>query len=73
MQHPSHSEMNPVIVVYFTPGRAKYVNHYALLFKRNFISENVCIPTETSCHRRPPCWIARDRVPFEAAPAHSVY
>lgn len=51
--------MNPVIVVYFTASRAKYVNHYALLFKRNFISENVCIPTEASCHRRPPCCTVR--------------
>jgi len=70
---PSHSEINPVIVVYFTPGRAKYVNHYALHFKRKFNSANVCIPTETYCHRRPPCCITRDRLPFEEAPAHFVH
>lgn len=41
-------ETYPVTTVHFTPGRAKDTNHYTVLFKRNFISESVCIPTETS-------------------------
>lgn len=71
--HLLHPDVNPVIVVYFTPGRAKYVDHYVLLFKKNFILENVCIPTETPCHRRPPCCTAGDRLPLEAAPAPFVH
>lgn len=73
MLHPLHSEVNPVIVGYVTLGRAKYVNPNVLLFKKNFILENVCIPTETSCHQRPPCCTARDRLPLEAAPAPFVH
>lgn len=41
-------ESCPVTTVHFTPGTAKGINHHTALFKRNFISENVCIPTETS-------------------------